>query len=222
MSTPAISGKSDGQPNSTEIREDSELVKTIQGLTKRLEKIERGEQSKKDRGIKALSEKIEEMRRSQAYLQEHKTPERAAREKAIDDLLDSRDVGASASTVTDERESLEYKNRIERRLKKKGVPRAEWATATAAVANQEFDDVDDAVDAASEAIDAYLTNKAKQDAPASPAGAVVPPGGKAPKPDLERQFKEEMLAARGQGAAAGRAIRKKYEEQGVETGKIVF
>jgi hypothetical protein len=54
--------------------------------------------------------------------------------------------------------------------------------------------------------------------------AVVAEGGKttAPGGDLTEKYKSEMLAARGKGHAAGRAIKEKYRALGVDVDRVIL
>lgn len=52
-------------------------------------------------------------------------------------------------------------------------------------------------------------------------GAVVQEGGRrASRPDAEKKYRDEMLAARGRGAAVGREIKAKYRKIGVDVDNV--
>lgn len=48
------------------------------------------------------------------------------------------------------------------------------------------------------------------------AATIQPSGGALPKKDLDAEYRKELLAARGKGYDAGRAIRQKYRELGLD------
>lgn len=225
LSVPVISGAKGGQPNSPEVREESELAKEFRELKAKVDKIERGEQSAKDRGLRKVETRLDELSKAFGYVEKYKDPETAKREMLIDEALSRMPADReepSPRVSKDEELQAECKSRIEKHLGKKGIPIAEWGAATAGLQDKTFASVDDALETAMELVAAYQDNKRKQNAPASLAGAVAPAGGGAATTDLKAEYIKEINAARGKGAIAGRAIRDKYQKLGLDTSNISF
>jgi hypothetical protein len=162
LSTPNISGTVEGQPKSAGQKEELDLAKELRDVKARLDKYERGEQSAKDRGVKKLETRLDDLTKALAFLDklDGATPEKVAPVPET-----------SPKVSKDEEPEAEYKRRVTKRLNKLGIPEAEHGLATAALAGKEYADWDEAVDEAVEAAKVYAANKQKQSAPASLAGA---------------------------------------------------
>jgi hypothetical protein len=59
----------------------------------------------------------------------------------------------------------------------------------------------------------------RQQAP-NPAAVIQPSGGALPEVDLEKEYRKEMLAAKGKGNNAGAVIRRKYRELGLDVNSV--
>jgi hypothetical protein len=171
LSAPNISGAVEGQQKSAGQREEFDLAKEFREMRAEIEQVRRVAQGEKDRGVNKVRTELDELKRALGYLEKHKDPEKAAREMILDDMVAERTTPAETSPKVskDEELKVEYKSRIEKHLKKVGIPEAEWASATESLKDKSFDSVDDAVFAAMEAAQNYKVNKGKQSAPATTA-----------------------------------------------------
>jgi hypothetical protein len=61
-----------------------------------------------------------------------------------------------------------------------------------------------------------LQAQVQQSQPGNPAAVIAPTGGGVPDTNLEAAYQKEINAAKGQGSAAGRAIREKYRKLGMD------
>jgi hypothetical protein len=174
LSVPSFSGSTVGQPNSTEVRDVSELAKRLEETERRLAAAEKRFQSEHDKGVKKVESRMDMLEKAAGYLQEFKDPKKAAREMRLDELASEETSPVeptSAKISKDEELKSEYKTRIEKHLKKVGIPESEWVAATEAIKGKSYESVDEAVFAAMETAQNYQTNKGKQTAPASVAAA---------------------------------------------------
>jgi len=224
---PGTSGGSLEQ-GSAKVSQDAELVKRLDQLDQQLKRlpdlIDAGIKSTKDKRFQAL-EGVDPvtLKKFKAYLDKYQGDEdKAIREMRVDEILDgqsSKPADRSGSPASEKR-MTRYVRRL---LSSAGVSFRD--PEYLAIVNKHsspngvdedafYDDVDDLVE----------QRRGKKDRQeAEPTGAVVVEGGRvAGHPDAEKKYIAEMQAARGKGAAFGRAIKEKYRKLGVDIDSIVL
>jgi hypothetical protein len=219
---------SSGQPNSAPSIDAAALRKEIaEQVREDLKREIREAQSTKDKRLDSWEKDKSKMDEIYAYVKRYPdNPEQALRELKVDKLLNSQPepVSSPSDTGTVKKAGLEQRA-LDVLAKSKVLDpneqleiRQEWAKSAPPGG---FDSDDDAVAAMGDFIAEFKIAKSKREAPASAAAAIAPRGGPAAV-DLEKQYRAEIIAARGKGAMAGREIRNKYNELGLDTSKISF
>jgi hypothetical protein len=231
MPAPDFSEASEGQQTSQGKSVDVDsLVKRLDDYDKRFQEIERREQSIKDKRLGDHDKRLKDLERLGGLLKEHGGDvHKAAYEVRLMDAADAvlsmqAEPKPSAPRLPGkERMEQEYGDELADYLQERHVQidPEELREATKEMRGKKFSSVSKAVATAAGMVDAYLEAKKKRGAPASAGGMAIPKGGKG-NPDLEKQYKKEILAARGQGGSVGRDIRRKYREQGVDVDRVVF
>ncbi len=194
LSAPNISGAVEGQLKSAGQRDEFDLAKEVREMRAEIEQVKRIAQGEKDRGVNKVRTELDDLKRALGYLEKHKDPEKAFREMAIDEMIADRTTPRETSPKVskDEELKVEYKSRIEKHLKKVGIPEAEWVAATESLKDKSFDSVDDAVFAAMEAAQNYKTNKGKQTAPATVAAVSTQTGASSTHEAKPEDVAEEL------------------------------
>jgi hypothetical protein len=155
VAVPEISGKSVGQPSSPVVRDEpslGEVLREIKSVNKRIEKLERGEQSAKDRGVDSVRKELADLKRMAGLL---KVPEEEADKVARDVVLNrvvDRELSredVSPQVYQGRNPQAEYEDRVKKRLAKLGIPEAEYELATSGVKGKSFESWDEAVDGTS-------------------------------------------------------------------------
>jgi hypothetical protein len=229
--TPDFSAASEGQQTSQGKSVDVDgLVKRLDEYDKRFQEIERREQSIKDKRLGEHDKRLKDLERLGGLLKEHGGDvHKAAREVRLMEAeekvlsMDAEPKPSAPRLPGKEQMEQEYGDELADYLKERNIQLdpVEMREATRDMGGRKFSSVSKAVAAAAGMVDAYLESKNKRGAPANVGAMAIPKSGKG-NPDLEKQYKSELLAARGQGGAVGREIRRKYRDMDVDVDHVVL
>jgi hypothetical protein len=229
LPTPSFSAESSGQPTSSGSAVDVEaLVKRLDEQDKRLKEFERREQSVKDKRLGEHEKRIMELEQMGGLLKQHGGDvQKAVRDmrllEAEERILATNPEPQKPSQQTlpgREQMLAEYDAEITDYLKGRGFKAEEISEATAGMATKTFKTVREAVVAAAAMADTWRENKAKQGAPASAGGMVLPSGG-AVAHDLKAEYIQKMRANRGRRDVL-QELRVEYANKGVDVHNIDF
>lgn len=221
--TPKFSDVSQGV--NSKAQTDVGLAKQIAELNKRL-----ADQDAQIRAIQSGKDKSNDRRdRELEALKQKLTPEaRAELDQAVAARDHSRDeiravlseMQPSNATVPGRTLETEYLDQAREILDDPdiGLTQEEKDAVYAKVAKKQFTSVASAI----KELGKQMVVIKGTSQPASLAGVIAPTGG-SPKPqDLEKKYKDEIIAARGKGSSVGREIRRKYEAMGLDVLKVSF
>ncbi len=233
LPTPSFSAESSGQPTSSGSAVDVEaLVKRLDEQDKRLKEFERREQSVKDKRLGEHEKRIMELEQMGGLLKQHGGDvQKAVRDmrllEAEERILATNPEPQKPSQQTlpgREQMLAEYDAEITDYLSERGFKAEEIREATAGMAGMKFDanpaGLRKAIAKAAAMADTWRENKAKQGAPASAGGMVLPSGG-AVAHDLKAEYIQKMRANRGRRDVL-QELRVEYANKGVDVHNIDF
>ena len=215
-----LQGNSD-QPNSQTEQTDS-LVKALLGSPEFSDKLSQAVQSQKDRRFSKIEQTQEEQKdrldRAMELVQDGKSPTEAKNQIDLEDMIaEYRGKGAQQPVVASEA-TADNSVKISTLLKQAGVdPSTDYGKSIAdGLVNTNFQSSDQANKAIIQEMGRLATKPTPNAASASLQG-----GGSPPTPDATEQYKNDMIANRGDRAKL-RAIKAQAKKDGVDVHNVGF